>query len=188
MDHVKRVVQLAEEIAAHETCSLFVVKAGAYLHDVIDDKLVVNEEEACQKAAIFLRDIGVTSGITKEILHVMTNVSYSKEVLQGRNRLLTIEAEIVQDADRLDALGAMGIIRTAYYGGKKGHKIHDPQKPVQRFETKEAYREGSTVINHFYEKLLKLQEGLHTEHARKLGKKKHDFLLLFLEQFLEEWG
>lgn len=188
MDHVYRVVRLAEQIAAEEACSLFIVQAGAYLHDVIDDKLIQNEEVACKKLHEFLLSISVDEATVKEILHVITNVSYSKEALQGRNESLTIEAKIVQDADRLDAMGAIGIIRTAYYGGKKGHKIHDPKRAVAQFKSKEAYREGSTVINHFYEKLLKLKSGLHTKCAKRIGEKRHHFLLLFLDEFLEEWG
>lgn len=188
MAHVQRVVMQSERIAAEEKCSLFIVKAGAYLHDVIDDKLVADEEEACRKLIDFLESISVEGEMIRQIVHVITNVSYSKELLKAGDRELTIEAKIVQDADRLDALGAIGIIRTAYYGGKKGHKIHDPNQSAQRFQTKEAYREGSTVINHFYEKLLKLQSGLHTDYAKRVGKKRHDFLLFFLDEFLEEWG
>ncbi|WP_321383821.1 HD domain-containing protein [uncultured Enterococcus sp.] len=186
--HIRRVVQQAERIAATESCSLFIVTAGAYLHDVIDDKLVADEAEACKAVVEFLSNIGLDAQIIEKILHVITNVSYSKEVLHGKDSSLSMEAKIVQDADRLDAMGAIGIIRTAYYGGKKGHLIHDPQRMLQHFATKEEYREGTTVINHFYEKLLKLQNGLYTDYAKRVGKKRHDFLLLFLEEFLEEWG
>lgn len=188
MDHIYRVVRLTEQLALVESCSLFIVKAGAFLHDVIDDKLIKDEKEAYQNVVSFLKKIEVDDSKIKQILHVIANSSFSKQVLQDKDSRLSIEAKIVQDADRLDAMGAIGVVRAAYYGGSKGHKIHEPERRVQQLETKEAYRKGSTVINHFYEKLLKLQDGLHTDQAKKIGKKRHDFLLLFLEEFLEEWN
>ncbi|MGC6769665.1 HD domain-containing protein [Enterococcus sp. LJL51] len=187
MDHIQRVVHLAGQIAEREDCNDFIVIAGAYLHDVVDDKLVHDEQEAYEKLAFFLKDICVSEEERQHIFHVLANVSYSKEKLNGKNPNLSLEAKIVQDADRLDALGAIGILRTAYYGATVGHKIHDPELPVQSFISKEEYRKGSTVINHFYEKLLKINEGLHTAHGKKLGQKRHDFLLSFLEEFYDEW-
>lgn len=187
MDHIYRVVRLAEELAMVEPCSLFIVKAGAYLHDVIDDKLIKDEEEAYQNVVAFLKKIEVDETKIQQILHVIANTSFSKQVSQDKDSELSMEAKIVQDADRLDAMGAIGVVRAAYYGGSQGHKIHEPERMIQQFETKEAYRKGSTVINHFYEKLLKLQDGLHTDQAKKIGKKRHDFLILFLEEFLAEW-
>jgi len=186
IDHIIRVVAHANSIAKTQSCDLFVVLASAYLHDVVDDKIVENPADAYEELEHFLINIEVSKEKIIHIFAVISNISYSKELLETATPL-SQEAKIVQDADRLDALGVMGIIRTIYYGGVKGHPIYQASIPVREFQTKEEYRQGSTVINHFYEKLLKIYEGLHTSYAKEIGKERHEFLLTFLQQFYQEW-
>ncbi|WP_348922895.1 HD domain-containing protein [Enterococcus rotai] len=186
MDHINRVVRLSSEIAKTENCDHFVVTAAAYLHDTVDDKLVANPVQAYQQLKEFLQKIDVSTTQIEQIIHIITNLSFSQE-LAGTAEKLTIEGKIVQDADRLDAMGAIGIARTIYYGGHKGNKIYDPNIKPRTLESKAEYREESTVINHFYEKILLLNERLNTAYAKEKGKKRQEFLEDFLQEFLEEW-
>lgn len=186
MDHINRVVHLAHKIAETETCNFFIVTAAAYLHDTVDDKLVLNPEQVYQELKSFLRDLNLTETDINQIIHIIQNLSFSQE-LNGTADELTLEGQIVQDADRLDAMGAMGIVRTIYYGGSKGALIYDPKIKPRNLKSKAAYREESTVINHFYEKILLLKDSLNTECAKQIGERRHLFLNLFLKEFLEEW-
>lgn len=186
-DHVLRVVRLAQRIAVTERCRLFIVLAGAYLHDVLDDKLVADEQVARANLTDFLQSLDLSEAVIRHILLVIDNVSFSKEMVQGKKSELTIECQIVQDADRIDALGAIGILRTAYYGGSKGHAIFEKGQPDQAITSKEDYRKPGGVINHFYVKLIKIYDRLNTTEAKRIGKARHDFLLTFLEQFHSEW-
>lgn len=186
MDHINRVVSLSREIAATEKCDLFIVIATAYLHDTVDDKLVADQDQAYQQLKDFLKTIDLKSNQIEQIIHILSNLSFSQEVA-GTAEKLSIEGQIVQDADRLDAMGAIGIARTVYYGGHKGNKIYDPTIKPRVLGSKEEYREENTVINHFYEKLLLLNGRLNTEYAKEKGKKRQKFLEDFLQEFLEEW-
>lgn len=186
MDHIERVVKMAERIAATEACDRFFVLAGAYLHDVTDDKLVASEAEARQALGNFLKEISLSQADIATLFYIIDNVSFSSSI--GKEQVpLTIEAQIVQDADRLDAVGAIGIGRTFYYGGYAGHKMYDPELPPRAITSKEEYRVNETVINHFYEKLLLLPDLMHTRLARELAKKRQDVMLAFLTAFKQEW-
>ncbi|MFD2305835.1 HD domain-containing protein [Enterococcus termitis] len=186
MDHIERVVRNAQKIAQTEDCDHFVVTAAAYLHDIADDKLVTDQEQAYQEMITFLQTHQISTERIKHIMYIIQNLSFSQE-LEGGKATLSIEGKIVQDADRLDAMGAIGIIRTIYYGGHKGNKIYDPEIPPRTLQKKSDYRNESTVINHFYEKILLLNERLNTAYAKKIGQKRQRFLEDFLEEFLEEW-
>ncbi|WP_207694219.1 hypothetical protein DOK67_0002457 [Enterococcus sp. DIV0212c] len=186
MDHINRVVRMANKIAETETCDRFIITAAAYLHDTVDDKLVSEPELAYKQLIKLLEDLNVSNTQIQEILHIIRNLSFSQE-LEGNAEKLTIEGQIVQDADRLDAMGAIGIIRTIYYGGHKGNRIYDPEIPPRTLHSKAEYRNESTVINHFYEKILLLNNSLNTRYAKEIGDQRQKFLELFLEEFLEEW-
>lgn len=187
MDHVRRVVANAEMILTEEpAANKFITLAAAYLHDTIDDKLVEDEKKAFDELHDFLVSLKLSAVEINAILEILQNMSYSKS-LDKQNISLSLEGQIVQDADRLDALGAMGILRTAYYGGKKGHPLHDPEILPIDYQNKADYRKGSTVINHFYEKLLLLSEKMNTAIAKKEGQRRTEFMQNFLKEFYAEW-
>lgn len=186
MDHINRVVRLADEIAETENCDRFIVRSAAYLHDTVDDKLVSDSEQAFQQLTKFLQEIMVSNVQIQQITHIIKNLSFSQEI-NGTADKLTIEGQIVQDADRLDAMGAIGITRTIYYGASQGNQIYNPKIKPKTLQSKAEYREESTIINHFYEKILLLNNTLNTEYAKELGQKRQKFLESFLTEFLEEW-
>lgn len=168
-DHAKRVAQLAKRIITDlgdPAVDEFVVLAAAYLHDTIDDKVVASPEIALEELREYLTMIGVDSTQILEIIFIMDNLSFSKEIF-GKAAELTINGQIVQDADRLEALGAIGILRTAYYGGSHGSILHDPTIAPRKLTSKAQYREDSTVINHFYEKLYRIVDLMKTPYGKK---------------------
>lgn len=191
-DHIARVVRLAQHLATTESCDQELVSAGAYLHDIFDDKLVSDPAAATKDLQLFLTKLGWSPTKIDELLTLIDGVSFSGQLFQSPANTLpepTIETKIVQDADRLDALGATGIARTFYYGGAKGHPLHDPTiPPIEAFQSKAHYRKGTTALNHFYEKLLRIQATLHTNEAKRIGQKRHDFMQQFLNQFLNEYA
>lgn len=186
MDHIERVVKMAKRLAESEDCDHFLVIASAYLHDVTDDKLVPDVAKARDELATFLESITVPPEQIAEIFYIIDHVSFSASIGKEPEEL-TIEAQIVQDADRLDAIGATGIGRTFYYGGHTGHKIYDPEISPRELKTKEEYRVNETVINHFYEKLLLLSGRLNTSLAREIGEERQAVMEAFLAAFMKEW-
>ncbi|MDH6365149.1 uncharacterized protein M2139_002167 [Enterococcus sp. PF1-24] len=187
MDHIQRVVKSAEKILVTEPrANQLIVLAAAYLHDTVDDKLVTNEKKAYQELQDFLVAADFQKEEIDEIIHIIKNMSYSKE-LDGLAEPLSLEGKIVQDADRIDALGAFGILRTSYYGGSKGHPIYDPAISPIDYQNKTDYRKGSTVINHFYEKLLLIADTMKTDYGKKEAKRRKQFMEEFLEEFFLEW-
>ena len=160
--------------------------SAAYLHDVIDDKVVIDVAQAIEDLRIFLLSIDFAVVEVAEILSIIQSMSFSKELAEGQQSL-TLAGQIVQDADRLEALGAIGILRTAYYGGSKGHPIYDETMLPKNYETKSDYRQGSTVINHFYEKLFLLPERMNTAYGRQEGERRKVLMEAFLEEFYLEW-
>lgn len=188
MDHIYRVVNNAKKIQKKEGGNLFLILAGAYLHDVTDDKLVEDSEVAKNELVHFLESLQLSSQTIQEILRIIERVSFSHQLASNEKISLTLEEKIVQDADRLDAIGAIGIGRTFYYGGKKGHAMYDSNIPPRENLTKEEYRVNQTVINHFYEKLFKLKEMMQTETGKELAEKRDKMMRVFVESFLEEWG
>lgn len=186
MDHINRVVRLANKIAETETCDFFIVTAAAYLHDTVDDKLVSDSDQAFQQLEEFLQEIKVSNDEIQQITHIIKNLSFSQE-LDGTAENLTIEGQIVQDADRLDAMGAIGIMRSIYYGARKGNPLYNPAIKPRILYSKAEYREESTIINHFYEKILLLNDSLNTDYAKAIGQKRQTFLETFLTEFFDEW-
>ncbi|GIO28411.1 HD domain-containing protein [Ornithinibacillus bavariensis] len=169
--HLKRVARLAEDIAKEEKADQFISITGAWLHDVGDHKLFQDPMAALAKMDEFLRSIHLSEEQILAIHEAIVNVSFSKGKIPS-----SIEGKIIQDADRIDAIGAIGIARTFAYGGSKGRLIYHEEK-----------KEG-TSVQHFYDKILTLKDTLHTEAAKRLASKRHAFVELYLEQFFEEWN
>lgn len=186
--HVERVAKIAGKLAEEEGIQdTLLIEAASYLHDVIDDKIfadVENEKEVLKK---FLKGLSFSDDSINEIFDIIENISFSKELELGKAEL-TLAGQIVQDADRIDALGAIGILRTAYYGGHTQSPLYDPNLLPQEFKTKEEYRQKSTVINHFYEKLFKLPATMNTEAGKAEAQRRMVFMEEFLKRFYEEWN
>lgn len=163
--HIERVHKLAISLSEKEGGDRFVIEMAALLHDVADEKLNESEEAGMKKVSDWLEGLDVTEEEKKQIIHIIANMSYKGG--HGGN-VETLEGKVVQDADRLDALGAIGIARTFAYGGAKGRLMYDPNIPPREGMTKEEYRKNNDPsLNHFYEKLLKLKDLMNTEAAKK---------------------
>ena len=183
--HIERVVNTTKTIAKAEGTDLFICEAAALLHDVIDDKIVQNPADALKELKKFLTSIEVTPEQIEAIVSIITRMSFKNHKEQQE---LSLEGKVVQDADRLDAIGAIGIARVMCYSGSTGRPIHHPNMKPRGKMTPEEYRNGeSTAIMHFYEKLLKLKELMNTDYGKKLAKGRHEFLEMYLEQFYAEW-
>ncbi|MBO0958245.1 HD domain-containing protein [Neobacillus sp. MM2021_6] len=184
--HVDRVRRNALHICKKEmTGDPFIIEIAALLHDIPDEKL--NESVAAGRAKLssYFQTIALPEKDRNHITEIIESISYKGG---RRTALLSVEAKIVQDADRLDAIGAIGIARAFAYGGKKGQPIYDPFIAVREEMTVEEYRKGkSTSIHHFYEKLLKLKDLMNTKTAKKLAVSRQQMMAEFLEQFYQEW-
>ncbi len=185
-DHADRVRKLSLEIAANEKVeNIEVIEISALLHDTIDEKLFEDIEDAKKEVQLLLETLSLSAHDRERILSIIETISY-----KGGNQVELTDpcAMIVRDADRLDAIGAIGIARTFAYGGKKGQPLFDPNIPVRDKMNIKQYREGeSSSIHHFYEKLLKLKSMIHTDSAKKIAEERHEFLQHFLDQFMKEW-
>lgn len=186
--HVERVAKIAKRLAELEEISdTSIIEIASYLHDVIDDKVV--EDVAAEKEQLkkFLKDLDFPIKSSQEVFEIIENISFSKELEEGKANL-TLAGQIVQDADRIDALGAIGILRTAYYGGHTESPLYEPDVSPQEFKSKYAYRKKSTVINHFYEKLFKLPATMNTKSGKKEAQRRLLFMEEFLKEFYAEWN
>lgn len=185
--HIYRVWKMAEHIGTEERSNMLVVRLAALLHDIADWKFHDGDDTVGPKVA---REIMEKHGLQEDVMkHVCGIIAESSFKGAGVPTVpSTLEGKIVQDADRLDAIGAIGIARTFAYGGHKGRLMYDPAvKPVMH-ETKEAYAKNqSPTINHFYEKLLLLKDLMNTDSARRLAEDRHSFMEEYLEQFFKEW-
>lgn len=186
--HIQRVWKLSKKIASEENCNIFTVSLGALLHDIADNKFHnKGEEYALDIAGNFLKKINVDEDDIRKVLFIIDNISFRKN--SSKTEDFPIELKIVQDADRLDAIGAIGIARTFNFGGYKNNVIYDPEIKPNVNQSKEEYKKSKcTTINHFYEKLLLLKHLMHTETAKKIAEERHQFMLQFLEQFYKEWN
>lgn len=189
LPHLQRVVLLAQKILLTEpTADQFIVEASAWLHDTYDDKLVANQLIAKQRVGAFLTTIKVPLAQQKVIFAIIDNMSWSKMLTQ-QAKSLDINGKIVQDADRLDAIGAIGIARTIMYGVKHNTPLYDQTiRPRQEMD-KQTYRQttNTTIINHFDEKLLKIKDHLNTQYAQQVGQARHQVMLTYLAAFKQEW-
>ena len=186
--HIYRVWKMARHIGNEENADMFVIELTALLHDIADWKFNDGDDTVGPRVA---REILVTHGVPENITnHVCEIISTMAFKGAGvKTEMQTLEGKVVQDADRLDAVGAIGIARTFAYGGHKGRAMYNPeQKPVMH-QTKEEYiqNEGPT-INHFYEKLLLLKDRMNTQTAKRLAEGRHRFMEEYVDRFFKEWG
>lgn len=186
--HIHRVWQSARQIARHEDVDPLIVELGALLHDIADSKFHDGDEEiGPAKAAAFLRSLQVDEAIILSVTQIIRHISF-----KGGNEARTYwsaELAVVQDADRLDALGAVGIARAFNYGGFRNRALYDPAIAPDMHMTKEAYKtSASPTINHFYEKLLLLKDRMNTATGKALAEERHVFMERYLEQFYREWN
>lgn len=185
--HIVRVRHMAERLALEEGADSFICQMAALVHDLADEKVAGSEEAGLAEVCQLLDSLGLFDHQTQEILTIIQGISYKGGTL--RDVPLSLEGQIVQDADRLDAIGAIGVARTMVFSSHKQRPIHDPQVAVREQMTLEEYRSNQgTAISHFYEKLLKLKDLMNTQTAKRLAQGRHDFLELYLEQFYAEWN
>ena len=186
--HVARVLRNALLIAEHEgPIDLFVVRLAALLHDVADWKFVEGGDAMGEvEARVWLEELGVQGEVTDHVCQIVADISFKGSGVE--DRMPSLEGMVVQDADRLDALGAIGIARAFSYGGFKGQEIHDPAMQPMDHRTFEEYKntKGST-INHFYEKLLLLEDRMNTPTGKRMARARTQFMEDFLARFFEEW-
>ena len=189
--HVQRVFNNTILIAKDENVDVLTVTLAALLHDIADAKFHNGDETVGPKMAVaFLSSLGVNEKVVQHIEQIIQNISFKNSLdKRGSKSFTSKEFQVVQDADRLDALGAIGIARTFNYGGFKNRELYNPDIPPRLNLTKEEYKKSdSPTINHFYEKLLLLKDKMNTKTGKKLAEKRHQFLLDYLEQFYAEWN
>lgn len=184
--HVERVWKNSKKIAEREDSNLFIVELGALLHDIADSKFNEGNEEICvEETKKFLGELDIEEEIIYHVVKIIENHSFSGGNVQRDFK--SKELDIVQDADRLDGIGAIGIARTFHYGGRRDRPIYDPKEKPRTGMTKEEYRSNKGAsINHFYEKLLLLKDKMNTETGKKMAEGRHRFMEEFLEEFYKE--
>lgn len=185
--HIERVYKNALLIAQQEDCNIEVVQLGALLHDIADSKFHNGDETKGPKVAReFLDSQKVAEETIQHVVGIIENISFKGGNLE--QSFTSKELDIVQDADRLDALGAIGIARTFNYGGFKNRVLYNPEIPPKLGMSKEEYKNSeSPTLNHFYEKLLLLKDRMNTATGRKIAEERHCFMEVFLAQFYAEW-
>lgn len=185
--HVERVWKLAKEIALTENVNLLVVELGALLHDIADSKFHQGDETiGPEKAKQFLSQLGVAGHVTNHVIQIIQHISFKGG--NGPQQFKSPELDVVQDADRLDAMGAIGIARAFHYGGYKNRTLYDPEIAPNLQMTKDAYKNSQApTINHFYEKLLLLKDRMNTSTGKTMALHRHQFMETFLEAFYREW-
>ena len=183
--HIYRVKNMALTMAKHEGGNLFIIEMASLLHDLDDWKLSKYKTDNTKTKA-WLSQLNIPGNLSQKILEIIGQVSFKGAGVE--TTAISLEAQIVQDADRLDAIGAIGIARAFAYGGSKGRLIYHPDIKPELHESFEAYKKTTApTINHFYEKLLLLKDRLNTETAKKMAEKRHQFMNDYLKQFYNEW-
>ena len=187
--HTERVFNNALLISKTEDVDVFIVKLGALLHDIADSKFYDGDETLGPKLAReFLFKQNVDSLVIEHIVNIIKHISF-KNSFENKSGFSSKELEVIQDADRLDAIGAIGIARCFNYGGFKNRPLYNPAVKPNLNMTKEEYKTSSSpTINHFYEKLLLLKDKMNTKTGKQLAEKRHQFMELYLNQFYDEWG
>lgn len=186
--HMYRTWKIAKRIAEHESeADMFTVELAAWLHDIADWKFHDGDEEAGPRAAReWLENLTVDDAVIRHIEDIIRHVSFKGANVESK--LTTIEGKIVHDADKLDAIGAIGVGRTFAYGGANNRPMHEPERVNTQHTTFAAYKNSnSPTISHFYEKLLLLKDRMFTKTGKELAQQRHDFMEQFLQEFLEEW-
>ena len=185
--HIMRVWHNAKLIAKDEAVDQLTVELGALLHDIADSKFHDGDEEVGpRKAREFLTSLEVEESVITHVENVVRHISYKGG---GEQKWRSPELDVIQDADRLDAIGAMGITRTFIYGGYKGREMYNPTIKPQLNMTREEYKNNvGPTINHFYEKLLLLKDKMNTETGKRIAEGRHVFMQQYLDQFYAEWN
>lgn len=185
--HIYRVWKSAINMNKIEKANDLVVQLGALLHDIADSKFNNGNETVGPKVArLFLEEQSVEEEFIVQVIDIIENISFKGGF--GKAQGKSLELMVVQDADRLDAIGAIGIARAFNYGGFKNRTMHDPTVEPQDYKDKEVYKKSTApTINHFYEKLLLLKDRMNTVTGKKLAMQRHDFMQLYLKQFYSEW-
>lgn len=182
--HISRVRDLSLKISSQEGGNIYIIEMAALLHDLDDWKLVDHEHE--NKTEAWLKKLEILETDVQKIIEIINQVSFKGAGVE--TKATSLEAQIVQDADRLDAIGAIGIARTFAYGGNKGRLMYDPEIKPEMHDSFEAYKKTTApTINHFYEKLLLLKDLINTQTAKKIAESRHRFMENFLLQFFNEW-
>jgi len=184
---VYRVWKLAKLIAQKEGADFFVVELTALLHDIADWKFHDGDDTVGPRVArAWLESQNVEEKVIEHVCRIIKDMSFKGAAVA--TPMKTLEGMVVQDADRLDAIGAIGIARCFAYGGCKGFAMHDPEQKVVAHQTFEQYKGNtSTSLNHFYEKLFLVKDRINTKTARVLASKRHEYMQKFVETFLHEW-
>ena len=186
--HTYRVWKNAQHLASKElSCDIVIVELAALLHDIADHKFHGGDLSVGPKVAReWLEGLQVPISIIDRITQIIASLSFKGANV--KDQMDSLEGRIVQDADRLDAIGAIGVARTFAYGGHAGHDMYDPTLSPTLHSSFEAYTsEKSTTVNHFYEKLLLLKDRMHTSAAKRIAEERHRFMETFLTQFFQEW-
>ncbi|WP_086476417.1 HD domain-containing protein [Arenibacter amylolyticus] len=187
--HIQRVFKNSLLIAKDEKVDVLVVSLAALLHDIADSKFHEGDESIGPKMAkAFLQTLPLKEATIEHVIKIVENASFSASL--NPNQVFTSkELEVVQDADRLDAIGAIGIARAFNYGGFKNREMYNPEIAPNLKMTKAEYKKSNApTINHFYEKLLLLKEKMNTDTGKRLAEERHQFMLQYLEQFYKEWN
>ncbi len=183
--HIQRVRTIAKRIAEQEKADLFIVELGSLFHD-LDDYKFSKQYNTVPQAKKILKQLKVDSETNKLVLDIVKNCSFKGAGV--KDKMKTIEGKAVQDADRLDAIGAIGIARAITIGQKFNRPIYDPNiKPVLHKSFKDFRKKNGTTINHFYEKLLLIKDRMHTKTGKAMAKQRYRFMKKYLEQFFNEW-
>ncbi len=185
--HIYRVWNLAKKLAVQEGANLLIVELSALLHDIADWKFYDGDDTKGPKLAEqFLMSNQVDRKVIDPVIEIIATISYKGAGVA--TPMKTLEGEVVQDADRLDAIGAMGIARTFAYGGNKNRLMYHPdERPVMHQSFEDYKKNTGHTINHFYEKLLLLKDRMNTVSAKRMAEGRHQFMQVFLDQFYEEW-
>jgi uncharacterized protein len=188
--HIERVFRNAILIGKDENVDVFIVSLAALLHDIADPKFFNGDETiGPKKASDFLHSENVDNGTIAHVVNIITHMSYKNEFSGKKSPINSKEFQVVQDADRLDAIGAIGIARCFNYGGFKNRAIYNPEIKPNLTMTKEEYKKSDApTINHFYEKLLLLKDKMNTETGKQIASDRHEYMQQFLQQFYNEWN
>ncbi|MCA2002044.1 MAG: HD domain-containing protein [Chloroflexi bacterium] len=185
--HVRRVWRTAIVLCEHEKADRFLVELAALLHDLDDWKFNDNDGEIPSRAKAWMESCGVEEQTVQTVCDIIRNVSF-KGAQAGANDMKSLEGCIVQDADRLDAIGAIGIGRAFAYGGYRSRPMYDPKAEIHMHASFEEYKNSkSATVNHFYEKLLLLKDRMNTAAAKRIAEGRHRAMVEFLERFMLEW-
>lgn len=185
--HIYRVWKCAKEIAKGEKANLFIVELGALLHDIADHKFHGGDEEiGPKKAREWMEQLEIEEEHILHVCQIVKDISFKGAKVS--TPMQSLEGEIVQDADRLDAIGAIGIGRAFAFGGSRNREMYNPaHKPTMHSSFEDYKKDNGATLNHFYEKLFLLKDRMNTETAKKMAERRHHFMEEFVERFLSEW-